>query len=140
MQEEYTAASWPNDRWKNFTFAEMRCKETGICKMDSAFMDKLQTLRTEVGFPMRITSAYRDVKHSIEAKKIADGKSKGGSHTKGCAVDIKIQGIQAVVLLKEALNIGFKGFGISQTGGNRFIHLDTVDNSDNAPRPHIWSY
>lgn len=140
MQKEYTKDSWPTDRWRNFTYAEMRCKESFICKMDDEFMDKLQTLRENVGFPLYITSAYRDVTHSIEAKKIEEGKSKGGTHTLGCAVDIKIQGAQAVVLLKKALEIGFTGFGISQTGKNRFIHLDSAESKENAPRPHVWSY
>ena len=65
----YTASNWPIDRWPNFAFAEMACQETGECAMDKATMDRLQLLRSHLGFPLTITSGYRSPRHSIEAAK-----------------------------------------------------------------------
>jgi hypothetical protein len=41
--------------------------------------------------------------------------------------------------LKYALNAGFTGIGVKQTGVNRIIHLDTLTAPD-YPRPTVWSY
>ena len=59
----YTADTWPADRWPNFDFAEMACQETGECAMDKATMDRLQLLRSHLGFPLTITSGYRSPHH-----------------------------------------------------------------------------
>jgi len=54
-------------QWPNFSEREMKCSETGECKMDVHFMNRLQGLRREVSRPMRVTSGYRSPDHSIEA-------------------------------------------------------------------------
>jgi hypothetical protein len=55
-------------------------------------------------------------------------------HSRGIAVDIAIQGPEAVRLLDLALELGFTGIGVQQKGDGRFLHLDTRDT------PAIWSY
>ena len=132
----YTADNWPQDRWPNFSFAEMACSQTGECDMDKATMDRLQLLRSHYGSPLTITSGYRSPQHSIEAAKKAPG-----SHARGRAVDIACAGVDAFEVLTEALAVGFTGIGVKQKGEHRFLHLDDLALGEHiAPRPTIWSY
>lgn len=139
MIKEYTADTWDRERWPNFSFAEMACRETGHCLIDVAFMDKLQRLRSGLGFPLKITSGYRSPDHSVEA-----AKEERGSHTYGLAVDIAVSGSKAWSVLSEAMILNFTGIGVCQKGPleSRFIHLDcmTSEISYRFPRPAVWSY
>lgn len=124
--------------WPNFAYRELRCK-CGRCgsdgrEMDAAFMSLLQRLRDLYGKPMVITSAFRCRRHPVEAKKSAPG-----AHSLGVAVDIACRGADAVEILRLAMTLPFTGFGISQRGNARFIHLDT-GTPPSLPRPMIWSY
>lgn len=127
-------SDWP---WKNFSAAEMQCRETGECNMQASFMDRLQALRTEFGKPLIITSGFRSRRHSAERH-----KKRPGTHAMGCAVDIAISGADALRLIELAIMKGFSGIGISQSGDHskRFIHLDDAAAQPWRPRPHIWSY
>ena len=120
-------------KWRNFTQDELMCKcGCGDLQMEDDFLEALQGIRDEVG-PMVITSAYRCPQHKVEAK-----KSSPGSHSKGVAVDVGIEGERALALVHNALEYGMDGIGVSQREGKpRFIHLDQLI----APyRPRIWSY
>ncbi|WP_271105111.1 D-Ala-D-Ala carboxypeptidase family metallohydrolase [Pseudomonas tohonis] len=124
--------------WPNFSLVELRCK-CGHCgsdgrEMDTAFMERLQQLRTAFGKPIKLSSAYRCPKHPVEAKKAAPGE-----HCTGKAVDIAIRGPEAVELLRLALDLGFTRIGISQKGAARFIHLGTSAGG-RFPSPALWSY
>ncbi len=119
------------DRYPNFGRDEFACQHCGDEKMDSAFMDALQELRTAFGKPMTITSGYRCPSHPIEAR-----KAKPGSHASGCAADIAVSRGDAVLLLRLALNSRFTGFGVQQKGSGKFLHLDSLTTN----RPMIWSY
>lgn len=117
-------------KYQNFSKREFDCRETGENRMSAEFMDKLQALRIRYGKPMRITSGYRSPRHSIEA-----AKANPGTHAQGIACDVGVQGADALLLVKLALDMGFTGIGVSQKStGARFIHLDI------APRMAIWSY
>ena len=118
-----------------FSQYEFKCSHTGKCEMDEDFVGKLNDLRLAYGKPMKITSGFRDVTHPIEAK-----KKTPGAHTTGCAADIAVSREDAFDLLSLALTKGFTGIGIQQKGSGRFIHLDTLKNSPERPRPTIWSY
>ena len=122
--------------YPNFSKEEFDCKHTGNNEMKHSFMSKLQALRTAYGKPMSISSGYRDYSHPVESKK----KRKNGAHPTGLAVDIVIARKEAYTLLKLALELGFTGIGIKQSGSSRFIHLDTIEESPSQPRPTIWSY
>jgi len=119
-------------KYPNFTKKEFDCQETGENQMQESFMDKLQALRTAYGAPMRVTSGFRDPRHSIEVSKSAPGV-----HTRGCAVDIACGGQDAYEIMKIALELGFTGIGVQQRGSSRFLHLDTYTGD---PRPNVWSY
>ena len=78
--------------------------------MGKATMDRLQLLRSHLGFQLTITSGCRSPRHSIEAAKV----SPGGTHAKGRAVDIACMGIGAYEVLTEALVVEFTGIGVKQ--------------------------
>ena len=125
------------DYYVYFTEDEMKCRHCGECRMDKKFMSLLDMLRGLYGKPIRISSGYRCKDHPIEAK-----KEKGGAHTTGRAADLLVSGKDAHAILKLAMDLGFKGVGISQKGDHdsRFIHLDTCTTQHGLHRPTIWSY
>jgi len=95
--------------------------------MSEEFLEKLDDLRHECGFPFIITSGYRDPSHSIEAR-----KAKAGTHAQGIASDIRINnGNEAYEIIKNAQSMGFNGIGLAKT----FVHVDT-----RKGMPVIWSY
>lgn len=118
-----------------FTSEEMSCSHTGLEKMDARFMEMLTELRVAYAKPLRVTSAYRDATHPIEAK-----KTKPGAHATGKAADIAVERGEAYEVLKLALEIGFTGIGVAQKGSGRFLHLDICEPEDGMIRPTVWSY
>lgn len=128
-----------DDEWAlypNFTRAELACKHTGFCEMTHKMMDVLQKLRSEYGKPIHITSGYRDVSHPVERS-----KSHPGEHTNGMAVDIAVYGVDALLVIKLAIDLGIKRVGVSQKGTleSRFIHLG-VGNQGAAYPEGVWTY
>ena len=127
-------ANW--NLYNDFEAREFDCKHTGKNLMKHSFLSKLQALRTAYGGRMIVASGYRDYSHPVEAKK----NTKNGAPSTGLAADIAVDRGNAYRLLKLALELGFTGIGIKQRGGNRFIHLDTIEGSISQPRPTVWSY
>jgi zinc D-Ala-D-Ala carboxypeptidase len=124
------------NKYPNFSKREFDCKHTGRNDMQPEFMEALQSLRTEYGKPLVVSSGYRDVTHPAES-----GKNQPGIHTEGLAVDITIRGADAYRFLGLAIKHGFTGIGVSQKGASRYIHLDLAPtNSKRYPRPTVWSY
>lgn len=118
-------------KYPNFEKSEFDCKETGESGMTHDFMFRLQLLRSEYGKPMIVNSGFRSVKHSIEIK-----KQKGGTHTKGVAVDILADGKARYKIAELAFKYGFTGIGIHEN----FIHLDIATNEDGFASPWLWNY
>ena len=127
-------------RWPNFTREELTCHcGCGQALMDEGFMDMVQALRTSLGFPFRINSAYRCAKHD---EQVGGSSAPGaGPHTRGRALDIAVSGERAFELVRGALARGFTGVGIMARGphGGRYVHLDNL-RAEEAPRPTLWSY
>ena len=97
--------------------------------MDESFLFMLDELRERCGFPFTITSGYRSVNHSAERS-----KKKGGTHTQGIAADIAVSnGVERMKIVKEALDMGFGGIGVSHSGG--FVHVDM-----RTTTPVMWTY
>lgn len=119
-------------RWPNFSREEMACKHTGRCKISPDLMDALQGLRSQLGVPLYVTSGYRDPSHPVERAKPVPG-----THAQGLAADIACDGALAYRILAAAPACGFTGIGVSQKGGERFVHLDIWTG---GPRPNVWSY
>lgn len=127
-------------RWPNFSPEELRCKHTGALIVVPAFMDKVQAMRSALGFPWPISSGYRHTSHPAEV-----GKDQPGAHTFGRAVDVKVYGERAMQIVELARAFGFTGIGVAQRPGSpidkRFVHLDDMAAEDfHAPRPYLWSY
>jgi len=120
-----------------FTEKELQCRGTGECNMDDNFMLKLEELRKKYNTPMIITSGYRHPAHNV-----AIGGSRYSAHIKGRAVDVQVVGKDALRLVRLALECGMTGIGVAQRGPHekRFIHIDDLENSQQSPRPWIWSY
>ena len=112
---------------KSFTFEELKCRGTGLCDMDPAFLEKLQLIRDEFGKPMYPSSGYRHPDHNEKVS----STGRHGPHTTGHPLDIVISGRDAIRLMA--------GIGVSQKGpyDKRFLHMDDLT-GDN--RPWIWSY
>ena len=123
--------------WEFFTEQEMQCRGTGECDMDERFMSKLIELRKKFNEPMIITSGYRHPAHNM-----AIGGARYSAHTKGRAVDVSITGKEAYRLVRLAFDAGMTGIGVAQRGPiiKRFVHIDDLEDSDENPRPLIWSY
>ncbi|WP_335989612.1 D-Ala-D-Ala carboxypeptidase family metallohydrolase [Pseudoalteromonas sp. CH_XMU1449-3] len=106
---------------KDFKAVELRCKCAECDRQvpnecDPYALRMLQTLRTRVGVPLVLNSAYRCANHPDEAK-----KEKPGTHHKGVAFDIRVPyGRLRMRIIEEALKLGAKGFGFGKT----FLHID----------------
>ncbi len=123
------AGSW---RWKHIDPAhEWACKGTGKIIIVPDFLDRIEELRTRVGFALPITSGYRSPEYNA---RVSDTSS-NGPHTTGMACDIAVTGIKAMTLISTALQLGFVGIGVNQKGTGRFVHLDMA-----RTVPAIWSY
>lgn len=127
---------WDIVRWPRFKPDEFTCRcGCGSNEMDAQFIDKLQSIRNEINYPMLVTSGYRCPDYNQEVSSTGPH----GPHTTGKACDIAIAGNYTYRLLFAAFKAGMTGIGIKQKGSiaSRFIHLDTLVT---PPRPNIWSY
>ena len=126
---------------KNFSSDEMMCHcGCGKSDMDPEFMRMLQELREIAGFPFRINSAFRFLKHNAD---VSSHKVKAGIHTFGKACDISVKTVsttQALHIIKQAQEIGFTGFGLNLKGERkgRFIHID--NRGEDFSPPAVWTY
>ena len=123
--------------WVYFTEEELACKGTDECDMHPEFMEKLIAVREDYNQPMIITSGYRHLAYNVTI-----GGAKNSPHLYGRAVDVRVAGGDALRLIGAALRHGMRGIGVKQRGDHngRFIHLDDMPQSDDHPRPWIWSY
>jgi len=103
-----------NNRWPNFSHAEMACRHCGEVYDWPEFMDRLQQARTVVGRPFFIHSAHRCALHNARV-----GGAPLSQHLK-LAVDIGLYGHDPRDLHRACKQAGFRGFGFYQT----FIHVD----------------
>lgn len=126
------------ERWPNFTAEELRCRGTGQLLLVPTSLDRLQAIRTGLGFAFTVTSAGR----APEYNAIVSSTGRNGPHTTGRAWDIKMFGEEAYRLICAAHGHGFTGIGVKQHGeySKRFIHLDDLSNGPGVPRPWCWSY
>lgn len=110
------ADQWDYDRWPNFTPEEMECRGTGKLRVRKDALDALQALRTCIGKPFYINSAYRSPEHNA-----AVGGAKNSQHLHGRAFDIALRGFTGPTIERMAREHGFRGIGRYNT----FIHIDT---------------
>jgi zinc D-Ala-D-Ala carboxypeptidase len=118
--------AWP---WPNFRIEEFACRCGGrFCRrgvyIDPILIARLQTLRTQLGRPLIVTSGHRCAQWNA-----AIGGAPRSRH-KQLAVDLSVQGHDRDVLHMTARAVGFSGIGL----GQRFIHLDA------RAKPATWVY
>ena len=104
----------------NFSLHEFQCTGSGPLhehvQLDENLLQRLQRLRTSIGHPIIINSAYRCPERNRQV-----GGSPNSQHMTGRAVDIRVNGMTPRQVAAEAEKIGFQGIGIYRT----FVHLDT---------------
>ena len=110
---------------------QLSCSCCGRKGLDNDFLEWLDGVREEVGFPLQVTSGFRCVRHPIEAAK----SSGPGAHTTGRAVDIAVWDEKAIKVMEVASRKGCVRMGVSQ---NSFIHLDLSENPKH--KPNLWTY
>jgi hypothetical protein len=107
-------ADWP---WQSFSPREIACKGTGNLVIDTQAMDMLQRLRTNLGKPLVITSAYRSPEHNRNV-----GGAKQSKHMDGIAFDVVMSNHDPAVFEAAARAVGFTAFGYYQK--SNFMHID----------------
>jgi hypothetical protein len=110
-------AEWP---WKSFSPREIACKGTGKLVVDTEAMDILQRLRTNLGKPLILTSAYRSPEHNRKV-----GGAKASKHMEGVAFDVRMDNHDPHTFEAAARAAGFSGFGYYPKSG--FMHIDTAE-------------
>jgi uncharacterized protein YcbK (DUF882 family) len=101
---------------ENFYLNEFECNDgSHLVKLDSELLHKLQQLRTKLGRSIKINSGYRTPEHN---KKV--GGSPNSQHLLGTAADIVVSGINPIIVMREAILLGFKGVKAYST----FTHVD----------------
>jgi zinc D-Ala-D-Ala carboxypeptidase len=114
----------PLDGWP-FTYFkphEIACKGTGQLFINAEAIGALDILRSRLGHPIRLSSAFRSVYHNSKI-----GGAPLSAHSikarKGAAsaFDIVLEGRDKETIRKVAQQCGFKGFGMRY---QTFIHID----------------
>ena len=86
------------DNYPNFSPEEFACQHCGENGISELLLEKLQLLRTKLGFPFKITSGYRCKDHPLEKKKVNPG-----AHRDGLAADIGVRGYKAYEIITHAV-------------------------------------
>ena len=104
-------------RWPNFLPQEFDSDDFSL-KLYIPALDGLQRVRTRLGRPLRITSAYRSPKHNRRV-----GGKKNSQHALGKAFDIALpRKSDGPLIEKLARSEGFTGIG--RYPKRHFIHID----------------
>jgi zinc D-Ala-D-Ala carboxypeptidase len=104
-------------RWPNFSPEEIACRGTGRVKIVPDALDKLQALRTRLGKPLTIVSAYRSPEHNARV-----GGATRSKHMDGTAFDISMANHDPETFIAAARAVGFLGIGTYPR--SNFVHVD----------------
>lgn len=105
-------------RWANFSPEEIACRGDGTIRIDQVALDKLQTLREQLGVPLIVNSAYRSPKYNRKV-----GGAEHSMHLQGAAFDISMTNHDPESFEAAARAAGFTGFGYYPR--QNFMHVDT---------------
>ncbi len=108
---------------ENFRLEEFHCKGKSCCSqtlLDEQLVILLQKLRTKLGRPVNINSAYRCVKHNMSVGGVA-----ASNHVKGRAADLTVPGVAPAEVAKAAESVGFKGIILYTR--KKFVHVAVRD-------------
>lgn len=110
----YPMSAW---RWPDFSPQEMASRGDGELMIDELAMDRLQALRTKLGKPLIVNSAYRSEAHNKRVK-----GAKNSQHRLAKAFDIRMDNHNPHAFERAARECGFSGFGHYPKSG--FMHID----------------
>lgn len=105
---------------KNFSRAEFKC-HCGKCDydtVDAELVSVLQSLREYFKSPIKITSGNRCPEHNASI-----GGSKNSYHIRGRAADIRIEGVEPVIVQDYLKSVYSGKYGIGSYA--IFTHIDT---------------
>jgi uncharacterized protein YcbK (DUF882 family) len=115
---------------------EFKCK-CGLCQfdewIDSVFIDKLESIRIDVDFPLIITSGARCATHNANVGGVLNSAHVVDKDWTAKAADIQtshLDGVEKYALLKAAFKYNMRGIGIADS----FFHFD------NKKRRALWTY
>ncbi len=92
--------------------------------MDVRLFDLLHDTQTKLGYDgnIEIISGYRSPKTNMILARNSDGVAKHSYHTKGMAIDVRMQGVSLPHLHNVALNMHRGGVGYYPD--SEFVHMD----------------
>lgn len=100
----------------NFKVKEFACKDgSDKVLVDTELVKLLQKIRDHFNKPITITSGYRTATHN---KKV--GGTKNSYHLVGMASDIKVTGINPILVAMYAEKLNAGGIGVYSS----FVHVD----------------
>jgi zinc D-Ala-D-Ala carboxypeptidase len=105
-------------RWPNFSPEEIACRGTGKILINELALDRLQHLRSIIGKPMIVTSAYRSPEHNRTLK----GAAANSRHMIGDAFDVSMANQDPHDFEAAARACGFTAFGYYPS--SNFMHID----------------
>lgn len=112
-----------------FSEKELECPCCGKCDMDPLFLSMLDNLRTEMGMPLYLNSAFRCKAQNDLVKGVLSS-----AHLLGKAADIRVSnGSMRRLIIRAADRVGFRRIGISKG----FVHVDT---DTYLPQDVWWTY
>ena len=104
---------------KYFNYSEFDSPDepgSGLKYMDQHFLNALDLIRDEYGFPMKVNSGYRSKAHNLKVKGVPNSQ-----HRLGLAADIHIDNQEQGEVLEKL----FRKHCVGGVGRYRnFIHLD----------------
>ena len=114
--DEIPLSSWP---YRYFQPSEDACKGTGQIFINSDALCGLDDLRTLLGHPIRLSSAFRSNYHNskVGGAPLSAHSVRGGAS----AFDVVLNGKDKETIRRVAEQVGFKGFGMRY---QTFIHID----------------
>lgn len=116
------------DLSKNFSTKEFISPDTGVCRMQPEFIERLQRCRDEYGKPMRVVSGFRSIEYN---KKI--GGAPNSAHCRGYAADISCTSSSNRMQMMRIFLKHFPRIGIA----NLYLHIDC---DPSLPQDVMWHY
>lgn len=105
----------------------MRDKRSGkVHRMDPALFTKLYDIQTKLGFrqsEILVISGYRSTASNAAMRRVNRGVASNSYHTRGQAIDLRIENI-ALSKLKQAAE-SLQNGGVGYYPRSNFVHIDT---------------
>ena len=122
------------DLTENFSYDEVRCKcGCGNAAISIELMNKLQVIRSALGFPMVVTSGVRCKEYNIKEGGVEDSEHVPNEFRPGEGIDIACVDSEFRWQLIGLGILIFKRVGI----GNGFVHFGV---RPTKPQRRLWTY